>query len=405
MFWFGLFYFAGREFQKSVFTRIGGLGPYLNLDDAIIVFFLVSLIRYRKLNKIKLPLIIVGILVSIIISIVIMSVSNALTYEVQRVHKAALYFPLAIFIAYNFIDNNEKFEIYLKVLFLGSIVASIQYLLYILSRQVEIINYTEISIIRSVGFISFTPILIITSFFISLKNLNKKEVFIFIFGLSLFWLNIIFSQTRSVFISLAITVIILALVFKLHIRLRKTFYFAIISIFIYLTLLIFFPAFDLKELFLGRMISLREQGMNDPTAYTRLDSLFLEWKYFLQSNILFGNGLGYNYFVYEGYKYISWGHIGHIAYLSTLGIFGFIIYSVLIPVKSIKNYLKLIKQKNQEYYLAIFLVTAIALTFNDWIQFWMSASYLGQGAFLAGITYGTLWKTFELNSNKEKNIC
>ena len=121
------------------------------------------------------------------------------------------------------------------------------------------------------------------------------------------------------------------------------------------------------------------------TTIGRMAALQYEFAAFLSSNIIFGNGLGFTYFLPEASNpYISWGHIGHIAYLARLGLLGFIIYSFYIPFTALKYLIRTKTSYLKFSYTKIFLIFATALIVSDWIQFWMSSSYLNLTAFLPG---------------------
>jgi hypothetical protein len=65
-----------------------------------------------------------------------------------------------------------------------------------------------------------------------------------------------------------------------------------------------------------------------------------EW---FDGNLLIGNGLGY--FTaprYAGYEDMAWGHNGYIAYLSNLGLLGFLVYAILVPVAYFKAIRRLV---------------------------------------------------------------
>ena len=207
-FWMGIFYFSAREGSRAALTRTPLFGPYLNLDDFIILLMLLSLIHLSFRHKIKIPSIVYWIALCVFASILIMATKYNLSYPVQREHKWALYFPIAIFLSYNFVLKEKDFKIFLKILFIGSIVASIQYI-FITQEKIQMwgtVNNQES--FRSVGFIGLIPIFIITSFFLKIKWFDSFNARIIYFaGLSLMIINLMLSQTRSFYISIALTII------------------------------------------------------------------------------------------------------------------------------------------------------------------------------------------------------
>jgi hypothetical protein len=390
-FWMGIFYFASRELQRSAFTRLPQFGPYLNLDDFIILLMLLSLIHISFSRKIKLPSAAFWVALCIFASILIIALKFSFTYPVQREHKVALYFLFGIFLSYNFVEKEKDLEIFLKILFIGSIIASIQ---YILVAQEKVLTYGTGNIqesVRSVGFMALIPTIIISSIFIKMKWLESNRVkLIFYAGLSLMIVNLVLSQTRSLYISIILTVIIIYLLRK-EIKL-KTSLMIIIPFLVYIIFDQYLGSININEIIFGRMQLLSDSPATDVTTIGRLTAIESEFSAFLASNIIFGNGLGFTYFLPEAYNpYIAWGHIGPIAYLSRLGLLGFIIYSIYIPVASLNMLLRTKINSLKTDYTRIFIIFGTALIIGDWISFWMSASYLGIGAFLPGTVIGIVW--------------
>lgn len=392
-FWMGIFYFSARELQRAAFTRTPLFGPYLNLDDFIILLMILSLVHISFYRKIKIPSAAFWVALCIFASILIIAVKYSFVYPVQREHKAALYFLFGIFLGYNFLEKENDLEVFLKILFIGCIAASIQYYLFIQLKVEEYGPNVYSETIRSVGFMALIPTIIIASFFIKLKWLeNNKVKLIYFIGLSLMVLNLVISQTRSLYITIVLTVIIIFLI-RREIK-TKTVVLAtiIVPFLVYIIFDQYLNWLNINQLIFGRLELLSDSPSTDVTTIGRLTAIDHEFKAFLTSNIIFGNGLGFTYFLPEAYNpYISWGHIGHIAYLARLGLLGFIVYSILIPFTAIITLMKVKIKKLRYNYTKIFIFIGIALVIGDWISFWMSASYLGIGAFLPGTVIGIVW--------------
>lgn len=410
-FWLGIFYFSARELRAAVFTRLEAFGPYLNLDDFIILILIISLVRFSFRKKIKIPVPVIWLGICFISSIFIIGLNyGAFTYEVQREHKAALYFILAFFLSYNFFTNEKEFEYFLKLLFIGSIVASIQYIFF---TQEKISFYGSGSFyesIRSVGFIGLIPSLIILSFFLKIQWLASPiEKFIFLIGLSLMIINLILSQTRSYYISIALTVFIIFLINR-EMKFKSSFLvIAFLPFIIYIVFDQYLSLLNINDLIFGRTQLLFDNPSTDPTTIGRMAAMQYEFAAFLSSNIFFGNGLGFIYFLPESNNpNIAWGHIGHIAYLARLGLLGFIIYSIYLPYRSLAYLLKTKPNVIKYNYIKIFFLFATGLIISDWIQFWMSSSYLGLTAFLPGTVFGIIWalkdKRIKLTKYSIKNL-
>lgn len=392
-YWLTIFYFSSRELRAAVFTRLEPFGPYLNLDDFMLLIMLISSLKFSKFKKISLPQPVILIIICFIGSILIVGVNNKFTYEVLREHKAALYFLLGIFLSYHFIKSEKDLEKFLKVLFIGSMVASIQYLLFTKVRLESLTTENIYGSIRSVGFMALIPSIIISSFFLRVKWLESIRVkIIYFLGLSLMLVNIFLSQTRSIYFAILLTVIIIFLLRKEFKSKSLLITSIIVSFMLYIIFDQYLTFVNINELMFGRIQLLSDSTTTDITTLGRLNAAQIEFNAFLSSNLFFGNGLGFHYFLPEANNpYISWGHIGHIAYLARLGLFGFFIYSIYIPLKSYYSLSKININELKFNYSKIFIVLGTSLIISDWIQFWMSASYLGVGAFLSGAVIGIIW--------------
>lgn len=392
-FWMGIFYFSARELRMAAFTRLPQFGPYLNLDDFIILLMLLSLIHIAFRYKINLPSAAFWVALCIFTSILMIAAKYSFTYPVQREHKVAFYFLFGIILSYNYVRREKDLEIFLKVLFVGSIVASLQYLLLIQER-LETFGPTNIQeSIRSVGFMALIPSFIISSFFLKLKWLGAIGVkLIYFAGLSLMLVNLFLSQTRSLYIAIILTVL---LIFLLRREIKTKSFIIIVIVVPFLVYIIFdqyLNLLNINEVIFGRIQLLSDSPATDVTTIGRLNAIEREINAFFNSSIIFGNGLGFTYFLPEANNpYISWGHIGPIAYLARLGLLGFIVYSIYIPFTSLYLLLREKIKSLKVDYTKIFIIFGTALIISDWISFWMSASYLGIGAFLPGTVIGIVW--------------
>lgn len=392
IFWIGVFYFSARELKRAVFTRLPQFGSYLNLDDFIILIMLLLLIRISFSRRILMPSAIFWLSICLFYSILLIVLNYSFIYPVQRAHKYALYFLFGIFLGYNYVWTEKDLKIFLYSIFIGSIIASIQYIINIRETVLTFAsNDFQFSNIRSVQFIGLIPAIIISSVFIKLQWLkSKKIIMIFLVGLSLMIINIILSQTRSITISIILTIIIIYFK-KKEIR-PKVGLILLVPFFIYIIFIKYLDISNINEIFFERFRLFTESPGIDITSIARKSAIAYEFNAFLTSNIIFGNGLGYFYFHPEAYNpYIAWGHIGHISYLATLGVFGFMIYSMYIPYISLRVLLYKKINTFKLAYTKMFIIFGTALIISNWISFWMSSSYLENGSFLPGTVIGIVW--------------
>jgi len=207
-------------------------------------------------------------------------------------------------------------------------------------------------------------------------------------------LNLLFSQTRSINIAVAISFLFLSIILYKgkNILSSKLLFISFVLLISFIIFNQFFNWIDFNELLYGRMSSLTEQKDKDQTTYGRLLAVKYELSDFLNSSLVFGNGIGYTNFSPLAYdEEIGWGHIGPVAYLSRLGLVGFFLYYFYIPYFNFRMSNSLFK-KYKTGYIHYFSVFTLCIILLDWISFLMSGSYLGAGVVNSAIYLGTLYR-------------
>jgi hypothetical protein len=97
--------------------------------------------------------------------------------------------------------------------------------------------------------------------------------------------------------------------------------------------------------FRERLLNLTKQGFVDLSSITRKEALnieFSDWYHGGPLTLILGNGLDYFSQKYSlgrepSGDTIAFGHLGYITYLSQLGILGFLIYAIALPVSVIRR--------------------------------------------------------------------
>ena len=101
-----ILYFSARNQVEAAFTRTSLFGPYLNLDDAVIVCLIIAFFVNgikTGFRKAIIPKYTVVIIITIFIGLVIVYLKYDITYEVLRETRWALNLPIIIILFANFI--------------------------------------------------------------------------------------------------------------------------------------------------------------------------------------------------------------------------------------------------------------------------------------------------------------
>jgi len=397
-----ILYFSARNQVEAAFTRTSLFGPYLNLDDAVIVCLIIAFFVNgikTGFRKAIIPKYAIVIIITIFIGLIIVYLKYDVTYEVLRETRWAFNFPIIIILFANFIENEEDTRKLLLLSISGSILASLQYLYFIFTSRGDIVidSYGQI---RSVQYISVCPYLIVFSMLIDSDKIDKQLRTLLWVALPLSILNLLFSQTRSINIAVAISLLLLSIfLYKgKNILSSKLLFISLILLISFIIFNQFFNWIDFNELLYGRMSSLIEQKDKDQTTYGRLLAVKYELSDFLNSSLVFGKGIGYSNFSPLAYdEEIGWGHIGPVAYLSRLGLVGFFLYYFYIPYFNFKMSNSLFR-KYKTGYIHYFSVFTLCIILLDWISFHMSASYLSPHLINSAVYFGTLYRINYENS-------
>jgi len=397
-----IIYFSARNQLEAIFTRTSLFGPYLNLDDAVIVCLIIAFFVNgikTGFRKAIIPKYTIVIIITIFIGLVIVYLKYDITYEVLRETRGAFNFPIIIILFANFIENEEDARKLLLLSISGSILASLQYFYYIYTSRGEIVidNYGQLRLIQ---YISICPYLIAFSMLIDFDKIDIKLKTLIWIALPLSILNLLFSQTRSINIAVAISFLFLSIILYKgkNILSSKLLFISFVLLISFIIFNQFFSWIDFNEILYGRMSSLTEQKDKDYTTYARLLAVKYELSEFLNSSLVFGNGIGYTNFSPLAYdEEIGWGHIGPVAYLSRLGLVGFFLYYFYIPYFNFKMSNSLFR-KYKTGYIHYFSVFTLCIILLDWISFHMSASYLSPGVINSAIYLGALYRINYENS-------
>ncbi len=383
------------------------LGPYFNLYDAIIVVlvfcFVIDLFSKRKYVRFA-PKIILLLLIAILIGFIKGSLESSLyfsvRYEVLRELRWALNLPILVLVAANFIDNEERAIHLLKVLFIGGVIASLQHFLIAFDAgNISATDRTGTELIRNIGF-GFSPV----AYFVVAAIVKSKPVFgtssrarlFWGLGIALFCASVIFNQSRSLWIAVAVSPWIIALIIReTRSVIRITMVTVTAAVFFIFLLPLASPQIGdfVENVLFWRLELLTDQDKFDQTSITRKRVFEVEGRDWLEGDRIFGNGFAYHYFRYSyghNASYVAWGHLGYIAYLSRFGLFGFIAYAIALPSMGIWQARRIYLSATNNL-LASFALLACTSFVVDGITFAMSGSYLSFGTTTPSLLFGAVF--------------
>jgi hypothetical protein len=375
------------------------LGPYFNLFDAVVVVLLLSfifeLIGDRRRTNIVPPLVMALVFV-IAVGFVEGTSNFGWRYEVLRATRWAINVPILILMGANFVNTRERARSFLVALFVGAILATVQHfaITHNILGAASPLNASS-GLVRNVGFL-FSPI---TYFPVAAA---MRPMLLYIdkpWRKTIWWLalvafvgSVIFSQTRSLWIAIAIAPVPIAILLRETRILRHAIVIAALAATTALFVLPrFFPEVDtmLQQTVFSRVESLTEIDQFESTTRTRWNALEIESRDWIEGNWLSGNGFEYQLKYPYGFdtRIAAWGHLGYVSYLVRLGVIGFFVYAILLPITGITAGRKLyaFQPDGPIGDLAILVISSIVV---DGITFVMSGSYLFLGVSTSALLVG-----------------
>lgn len=402
-----LFVMTAVDRGQAVFTRTEVLGPYFNLFDALlVVMMLASLVGLlKKRRKPIIPAPVVAVLIVLIVSWFNIALQARLEYEVLRAIRWSLNFPLVFIAMANAIDTEKQVKYVFLSLFLGSTLAALQHIFLVaFGGGVSGLFYGKgvAGLLRTLAFVSAGVFFLVSAPFMPPPRQKWWRLAYFLALIALA-ISTLLNQTRSIWIALVLSVLTIGFLLG---KLGKSI--LVFSILTIATLLVFqFLLQDIAPLEIvstrfrelaigvgnidssaGLMIGVSERG--------RAMQIEAETRMWLEGNWFIGRGIGYTDLLQVKSEYgpiydlVAWGHVGHVAYLSRLGLFGLLVLSAYLPIASMRNVLMVVRNTDDEYILRLAYASMGTVIFGWYVAF-MSSSYLEWTAMIPGVFFGAIW--------------
>jgi hypothetical protein len=393
------------------FTRLSGIGPWFNLRDACLIFALVSSVVYvaRNRRKIQLPLAIIGIIILTLLGGIHSYVAYSPDfYLFARLFRLYLNFPLFFIAGVLIVDRESDSRWLIRAVVIGSVIVSILYLVSL----VDTYTFDGIVYYRNFRQLSFGSLLIpwvaisLIIWVLTKQITSRRYQLAAIAAVGLHMVVILLQQTRSIWLS---TMIVFLVIFFTLLR-ESTLNLKVIikpgRIVLFVILLSF--GLVLGNRFLGTLIpGLSFQSLIENRAAAddagRSLAVNIEFQTWLESTLIWGNGLGYTNFSNSPLLQeltigisdveIAYTHVGHIGTLSEYGLIGYLVFYVGLPLTIMRAARHLLKSETTAPETRMLAVMSLILIMWLWILFLFSGNFNGLHSFspmLLGATW-SLW--------------
>jgi hypothetical protein len=391
---------------------------FLGLIDLSLFISIISFVKFQFLDpqksKLIVPLPAIACITVLVIGFSISLVRYDDLYISIRALRWAIGLPIYFIITANIVNTRQKIKALLIVLLLASALASIQHLFWIAKARFNYDISSNANVFRNIGFLRNQDIFLVAGPFFFNQKIPHIGLQI---GLAvLFLVTFLTQQTRSILIGTILGAAIFYIQFlKFKFSLKK-----IISILLVLSILAIITTTSLQVSGLsnlagnyftrlsGTFNSEADKPGNMDENLTRKNAFEKETDDWLQGNIIFGEGLFY--YQREGYGFkgftvtdadmTAYGHLGYIAYLSQLGIIGFVVYGFWLPISVLLKAKKILKVYHTDPILKYF-ASLTAITFlSSMVTFLFSASFIVSYVTIPGILAGVVWRFSKLKKQK-----
>jgi len=392
------------------FTRIPELGRYFNLFDLLMIICAIGAILSRRKNSgLVPPLIAVVVLATASFGMFVSWSNYGFTIDAGRWFKYMVHFPVMIALGALVFDDERRVYHLILLILCACLTQSIRQCVFFQEQlgRVPAATTQDIILARTIKFFSAGNIMIPVCCLLAIRRRTLAH-YLALPTLGFGILALIFQQTKSAWIMQLFAVSGLFFLLVREGRARKITRIVLISV------LIVFVACGSFELLLGHRISLldiilkgrmtRFDSPYDPYGSTasRWNAIKVEFNAWLNGNWLWGNGIGY----YAPVKWklrqrywgkLAFGHIGYVAYLANLGLIGFFIYGLYIPIQLFRKGRKLWRHGVSEAFVCLGMY-AVAWSLSTIIRAAITSG-IGARGYELGIIIGTVWT---LTSAKSK---
>ena len=410
-FWLSVFALAARNHHAALFTRLPGIGRYLNLNDLLLwICVLAFLVLILTKTRLWVPRILIAIFIlNIIGACVAIGQYGFIPLVLQNIW-AGLIFPIMFLVAANLVVDESKAKFFYWALFLGALLSAFQHFFFIEGQIVE----TDIVAPADLKMISYLMsggiYLACGAIFIDMRKIIKSlRLYIFwIIGISLITLSYVLSLTRTVWVGAIFSIAGLYVSTRKIVALAKRKIYVVLMVFVLMLSFTFIllPSLNLEPILLKQLGAFYKEDVFKTSYYTRERSIDTDLRLWLNSPIIFGMGttlppkLVSKSTTERGKVGVgALGHVGFSTYLSHFGLIGLVVYWILLPLLTIKIARKICWEHPKDY-MGVVALAAAALAFFDLIATLSSHHYLGSTSHVEGLIYGSLWGLSRINENK-----
>ncbi len=399
-FLFAVFLSIGLSMETQSFTRTEELGAFFTMYDAVLIIFIAAFL-FDSEKIVTAPAVIFAMLAVLVIGLLQSVILLGLFYGPLRIFRWAITIPVLFVIAASMVRGEARLKSFLLTLIVAAVAAEVQHLFIVGEANRVVSDVTQMRTVLFIGSASeawllagpyvasgliphpWLQVAIGTLFLLANVSHQTRSIALgFLGGLPLFYLWLIKGQPvlaakklKGFFCLLMIGAILLAVT----------------------------GFSEMASSYQGRLFNtFTKQGEGDNIS--RVRAIHYELRAWLDSNLITGQGLSYQDIYRRKLEGVAFGHLGYIAYLSQLGIIGFLVYGVWFPAAVLRRARRIIKTAGASPVVLHLACLTGACFLMQALIFAMSGSYL-QRLPVPGLLAGAVWAISpkDLNNSEDEN--
>lgn len=396
----GIVLVTGGNVHSFNATRVGFLGPFLNLNDACELVVLTALLvkSFQNSVDLKIPLPLMLLVAAVGIGAFQSFLLFGATYENFRSIRWAIDFPLAFWIGYNFINEDQDCRLLVYALLIGASWAVFQHFYHVIvllaSSTLNLGNYSSLRTISYSGG-GIGPAFFLAAIVMNYHKDNFKRLVWY--GLCLmFVVSIFLTQTRSQILAFMLSAPLIMLILKprrsSYLLIRSIAVLIVVFLAINVAVKLYLPDISFQAMIFNRLKLTLFEDPDTAALTSRLNQFDIEIDHWAEGVLILGRGLYFfQKLAQEDTGYIAFGHLGYVTYLAQLGIIGLFIYGFYLPYQTLKRGAGIFfaKISNEQSYLGLLSVASVLYLS---IMFIMSSNFLALGYFAPGVLWGATWR-------------
>ncbi len=379
-------------------TRTPSLGPYFNLTDACMLVAIVAffLDKFHRAEPVWLPRVVLLMLLVVTTAALQSLWKFDWSYESIRAFRWALQTPVAIFLGGNMVTTADRAKKLVVVLLAGALLASVQHVAFAANiwrtRSLDMRTY------QGMRTISFWAGCMPSAFLVSAvlwERPRRLMVWVLYLGVGLLLLASLFlNQTRSLWIGTVVAALAVVGLFRGGDQWRRVTR-AGIDLALVLVVAAFVCRHFLPGLDVGGIIVDRADRLFHDEAHmgTRERAFAIETAQWFEGSLVFGRGLFFFQTIRNpqaASEHIAFGHLGYVTYLSQLGVLGFCVYGILLPVGVLRSSTHLWRKGDGPVMRCSALLAGSSVICLS-VMFVASSHFLALGYEAPAVLYGTVW--------------